>query len=711
MAVAFGVLILCSFTAVFNALVHQGRYGDWQTAMFQQLSGTIDDKNHSAVDPLYVAIGSGGNLEQWGDEPILVATLYAGGPKAPSLNGLATPSSGSYYVSPRLDGIMHEHPHDALGQRFGERQAGIIPNDMLMSPDALVVIRGATEAEKGSLQPIYSLQANTTASKMKNLIMSTLYLGIFILLFPVILLVSIAAKLGSAQREQRYAALRLVGATKRQITRIVATESIVAAVAGIVIGIVFYFALQPLLTEFRFNGMRFWPHDISLEPWQYLTIIASTLLLVWYANWWGMRHVQTSPLGVARRQRVTKNPRVWRVIPLLVGVGIVVEIRMSMLANEAKSSDVQWVILGVMLIMLGLVWAGPWLTYVISTRASKHAQHAHTLLGSRYIAMHTREVFRSVSGVVVALFAGSFYLTAVSGIPDLYAKTLANNGYAQFRSGTAVIESDTLPSNFATILTQQPYIHSVQPVSFYADTVMIIPCASVATYTSSSCPAGSAVMGVNLAGPVDSKKFVGNSEDDVLSQIKKANPAIAPDTTPKHQYVVSLDDSAIDRLRTLVAQNGGPLLRNSALVTSGTQAHTPFINPIIKNLADLTYAGMAVTMVVAIVGMTVSTVGGLLERRRSLFTLRLGGMQIREMRRMVLIESLIPLVATSLFAAGLGVGVGYLFMQMVSTTLDAAISPIYFAVVAGSLIAASGVMYMILPLIQKITTLEANRSE
>ncbi|QIU86704.1 FtsX-like permease family protein [Trueperella pyogenes] len=72
------------------------------------------------------------------------------------------------------------------------------------------------------------------------------------MLFPVVILISIAAKLGSVQREQRYAALRLVGATNKQILSIVTFESLVAAVVGYALGALAYLATSaPLRHLFR----------------------------------------------------------------------------------------------------------------------------------------------------------------------------------------------------------------------------------------------------------------------------------------------------------------------------------------------------------------------------------------------------------------------------------------------------------------------------
>ena len=52
------------------------------------------------------------------------------------------------------------------------------------------------------------------------------------LLFPVLVFIGTATRLSAARREQRFAAMRLVGATPRQISVVAAVESTVAAVAG-----------------------------------------------------------------------------------------------------------------------------------------------------------------------------------------------------------------------------------------------------------------------------------------------------------------------------------------------------------------------------------------------------------------------------------------------------------------------------------------------
>src|SRR5438309_1316296 len=53
------------------------------------------------------------------------------------------------------------------------------------------------------------------------------------LVFPVLIFIGMSTRLAAARREQRFAALRLVGATPRQVSVIATVESTVAAVVGL----------------------------------------------------------------------------------------------------------------------------------------------------------------------------------------------------------------------------------------------------------------------------------------------------------------------------------------------------------------------------------------------------------------------------------------------------------------------------------------------
>jgi ABC-type antimicrobial peptide transport system permease subunit len=700
-AVALGVLMILAFAAGVNALVARATHSNWRSGIFNEdTSGKVID----GVDPVEVSLGVSGNLGKWQNTSITTTSVSTTGKNSPQLAGLSMPKAGEYYVSSGLDKIIKANSSANIGSRFGTKQIGVIPGDLSDSPDSLEVIRGMSQQEAASVADstykVYKFSDSKTAPDYGIFIYMILIFGATILLFPIVMFVAIATQLGSAQREKRYAAMRLVGATRSQITRIMALESFAAAVAGIVLGSVAYLLARILLMQFQFNGMRFWPSDITVTIGQYCLIAAITMVLCLVANWWGMRHVQTSPLGVARTQRIGKKPHFWSTLPLLLGLAtfIVLSVPAGKKWFTENSSDNMMPTLalmaGILLVMFGLIWAGSWLTSKIAKLFARHTQNAQTLIATKRIAGYSKQIFRSVSGVVLALFAGSFYLTAVSGIDTLYAQSINNNGYSQLKSGVAYVSGPSSSADFSAKLNSQTYVKSSAAIYELTDDSHDIRCSDLETYTDKVCPAGSKA--------TDLAQINFNSAVVKNVSIVKTTPA------PVEDYLVKLDtNDSLDKLRTLVANESGL----NSYVVSGTYAQVAIVSPTVKELGGLAYVGIGVTLFVAIASLIVSTVGGLFERQRSFMTLRLSGMTIGQMKSVVIIESLIPLIVVSLLAAGIGVWVGKVFMSLAASSLTTMLSPLYFSIVFGSLILAVVCIYLVLPILKRITSLEANRTE
>ena len=722
-AISLGVAMVLVFLAAMHGLQARNAHQTWRSQLFaaiQQQQAPIH-----GIDPLIAATWVPGNLNQWQNQTIWITSLYATGSTSPHVPDIPTPQPGEYYVSPALDKLMHDHPEASLGARFGTRQLGVLPEKLATSPDSLDVIRGMskTEVESGAIERegsplprIYSLPsaANSTPGiGYVGIMKYVVILGIVILLFPVFLFISIAVQLGSAQREQRYAALRLIGATRAQIRGIIAVESLISGMVGIVLGSGIYAAARLWLTEFRLSDLRFWPADLTVSPYQYLLVTCATLAIAVMASWWGMRQVNASPLSVRLRSRPEKQPRWWRLIPLGVGFGTFATAYLLTKKDSVSNSTAELLIAAVLTIMIGIVLSGTWLTSGIARLAARLTRHAPVLLGAKRIATRPRQTFRAVSGVVVALFAGSFYLTAVSGMSDYTAASVQQNGYSRLHDNTAFISSSTLPDNFAETLHRQKYISAVTPVQQLRYSVSIMPCPVLSTYTARSCPGNNNQLfaAINLDAPATEQPGLGATIPEAI-QNAGIDVGDGSQVVYDNSYFVSLTStSAIDQLRSLVLANSRGLMANTQFVVSGTYAKQAIMPPEIRELSGITYVGIIVTMLIAIGSLLVSTIGGLLERQRSLFTLRLSGMTIKQLRQIVIIEALVPLVLTSVLSAAIGVAVGYMFMNMVSKSLDAVITPLYIWVVAGSLVAATLAIYSLLPILKRLTDLESNRTE
>lgn len=715
-AIALGTVILACFIAGVNGLMARAERENWVYLAFPgEFAGAAAKKAQTPVEgvaPLQIStISPIFGLSKWKDKAITVVSMRATGVNSPQFVDMPTPKPGEYYVSPALAHILKTHPEENVGSRYGTRLLGVLPSSRVASPDSLMVVRGASAdelADRSGQQTSTSIYTTDTALlqgdrlKLDPITPMMLLFGGTILLFPIVMFIAVSTQLGSAQREQRYAALRLVGATRSQVNRILMYETSLATIAGISLGYGAFLLLRPQLEAVQFAGRRFWLDDMTVGWWQFGILAGITIVLSLFANWRGMRKVQVSPLGVVRRAATTKRPRVWRVLPLAAGLAIFTWLSLpggqSWLKQQSNDSVLPLLVLmgGILLVMSGLVLAGSWLTARSAQLVARMARRPVVLIASRRIAGHSRQIFRSVSGVVLALFAGSFYLATVSGIDNLELHSLNTNGYTQLSPSTALVWGSALDPKFADVLRKQPYVASLAEAREVKASFQIA-CSTLAEYTKRQCPADTA----------HSYAYV-----DFAKEPAKAITTIPSiDNTAPAAYFIRLTNmDHFDKLRTLVVQHADPKVKDIWAV-SGADAQKPHINPLIKDLAAVTYIGIGVTLFVAIASLLVSTAGGLLERRKSLFTLRLGGMTVGQMQRMVMIESLIPLITVSAVAAGVGIWVAYVFLQALSSTVRVDLSPTYFAILGVSLVAAVVGIYAMLPMIRRITSLEQNQTE
>ena len=717
-AVALGIVLVCYFTAGVNGLMGRVNGLAINTAAYQAARGVAEQKPIAGVEPLKVGGTRRGDASKWRGQYIQSYSMY-GTAKSPQFAKLKTPRPGEYYLSKALADAVAEYPEDNILARFGKntKYLGVIPSDYVASPDALMIVRGASAEEvaesdaftKSQGQPsyfadVYRTDANGLKSDAKIDPVAVIVFGVggTILLFPIVIFVSVATQLGAAQREKRYAALRLIGATKRQVGRVLMLESLLASVVGVIIGLGAFWLLQAPLQDFKMDGMRFNPSDLALTGTQYALIIGLTLGLTMFVNWRRMRRAQISPLGVSRSVEKVKKLRAWRALVPALGIAFFAWLsskpgRDWLDANKESARPMLLLTTALLLVMFGLILAGGWLTNKLSLLAARWANNGSMLIAGKRTAVHSRTVFRSVSGVVLALFAGSFYLTATSGIEGLNAQAVKDNGFSQLKRGTAIVIGRSLPGDMAEQLQQKSYITSVATI-YPREDGDAIRCQDLAKYTEHTC--------LNNARP-DQFALL-NFDKPVVKNVSLINDKV--DTNGVKEYLVTLkSDNDIEKLRTLVTAKANQY--DLTYAVSGTDSKKPHINPTIREFADLAYVGIGVTLFVAVASLIVSTIGGLMERRRSLYTLRLSGMRLAQLKRLVMVESVAPLLTTSILSCGFGVWTGAVFTSTFSTTLKPVLTPTYFAIVGIGLVTAIIGIYLILPMVDKLTRAEANQTE
>ena len=226
----------------------------------------------------------------------------------------AIPGPGQYYISPALAALLRSTPTDELADRYPGHQAGLIGEAGLPSPDSLVVIVGRSAAQMSHLPGAAKLTSfNTTppsgcgihstcvirgglTPSGIDLVLSVVALA---LLMPVLIFIGTATRLSAARREQRFAAMRLVGATPRQTSVVIA--AVESAVAGIVIGFGLFFVLRIPLAAIPFTGQSFFPAELSLSLADILAVAVGVPAAPALAARLALRRVNISAPGVSRR--------------------------------------------------------------------------------------------------------------------------------------------------------------------------------------------------------------------------------------------------------------------------------------------------------------------------------------------------------------------------------------------------------------------------
>ena len=438
-AVMVGVAVLLSVLSEFHAFSAAGKRQCWECTSGSTITAKSYSTDHRAELWNY-------SEDYYEGRTIKRLDVAALGPQAPVIPGLAgVPAAGRYYVSPALAGLLGSVPRDELGARFPGTRAGVLGDAALTGPDELVIVIGYSPAQLAALPATQQVDAISTAPEI-NSIKSAYQFGFSIaaigLVFPIVILIGTATRLAAARREERFAAFRLVGATPRQMSVIASVDALAGAVVGTLLGAGLFLLLRSTVANAAVTGTRYFPALVTPTATGYLAVLVAVPVVSTLAALWSLRRARISPLGVSRK--VTPPPPSFlRIVPLALGLGLFV---IPLAVSSSSNPDFSFADLGLLLIMVGLVVGGPWLTMQAARLVARYARGASALLAARRLADDPRAAFRSVSGLVLALFVG----TAIAGMaPSLISTqqsvgggTLGNVLRASFLAGEGSCADD-----------------------------------------------------------------------------------------------------------------------------------------------------------------------------------------------------------------------------------------------------------------------------
>ncbi|MEV0157834.1 FtsX-like permease family protein [Micromonospora sp. NPDC050686] len=637
---------------------------------------------------------------------ILRVDVAATGPDSPTPIGVPrTPGPGEYYASPALRSLLDAYPADQLADRYAGRDVGTVGPAALPSPDFLLVIVGGRPAEVAALPDARQLTDVAASGPALPDTVVDLILGVVAggLLFPVLIFIGTATRLGAARREQRFAAMRLVGATPRQISAIAAIEATAAAAVGTALGFALFLAGRGALADIPFTGMPYFPADLSLRPLDALVVALGVPAGAALAAHVSLRRVQISPLGVTRRV-TPRPPRGYRLIPLALGLaGLAFAV-----GRRPNTADGQTAVYlpTLLLVMTGLVVAGPWLTMVGARLMAARARRPGTLIAARRLADNPRAGFRAISGIMLALFVTS---TATGVITTIVAERgPAPIGSVEAATLTTVLgeETTSVPGPLLAELRAIPGVRSttvtrkLENPHYYAS---VVRCADIPP-AYGRCAGGATVAEV----PVDFIPFRSSaSADRVWTPASVRVEDLAG--LPVESIVVGTDGSAAARERArTVLEAAYPTFWVAPNVPGNFEADFANLLRGWRQLADVV---IVVSLVLAGCSLAVAVVGGLQERKRPFSLLRLGGAPVGVLRRVVALETAVPMLAVAALATGMGLLAAHLFLKGQMHYALTPPGPSFYALVVAGLAACLGIIAATLPLLERVTGPETARSE
>ncbi|MGH8893212.1 MAG: FtsX-like permease family protein [Actinomycetes bacterium] len=238
--------------------------------------------------------------------------------------------------------------------------------------------------------------------------------GLFVL--PLLLMLYQVVRLGTATRERRLAALRLAGATPREVRALGAVEVGLPVVVGAAAGPLVHWLLQAVFggqpldrpsqadgfgAGYAESGLALVPTSVTLAWWQTVAVVLAVSAAGVLTGVLGSRHLVTHPLGLARRHR-RPAPRPWGL--LIVGLGLALGVAGFMdvfgLGDPVGMA-------AVLLVVVGVVTLAPWVAYRAGQRAARRTGNPATLIAAARLTSDPRPAGRAAAAVgAVGLVSG-----------------------------------------------------------------------------------------------------------------------------------------------------------------------------------------------------------------------------------------------------------------------------------------------------------------
>ncbi|AVV45996.1 hypothetical protein C6376_36145 [Streptomyces sp. P3] len=335
------------------------------------------------------------------------------------------PAPGELWVSPALGALLDRLPADR--HPLPGTPTGTLGRAALAHPGELVAVIGhrpgdpAVTAERApdprrvgdivSPTRIASFTGAPLTDGMGKAYESVARVATVLVIVPLLMLAASAARLSVSRRDQRLAALRLIGATPGRVAGLTAAEALLTGTAGALLGALGYAVLLPAEASLPLAGGSWYPADLWIGAPPLLAVTAGVIALVVVSALAGLRQVVVGPLGVTRRSlgRGASAVRAVVFVAVVAGYGWI---------SKKYGSDDSMALYAFAAVFLALAVIGPWVARILGRIVTALAKRPATLLAGRRLLDDPKAAWRIVSGLTLAGFvAGFFALLTLNAAP------------------------------------------------------------------------------------------------------------------------------------------------------------------------------------------------------------------------------------------------------------------------------------------------------
>ena len=471
-----------------------------------------------------------------------------------------------------------------------------------------------------------------------------------------------------------------------------------------------------MLATIPFTGARFFPGDLSLTTMDVVMVLLGIPVASAVVARLALRRVNISPLGATRRV-TPRPPRLRRFVVLGAGIAVLVYFVIFGTPDSGLRQAAAY-LSGMLLVMAGLIVAGPWLTMAAARAMARRATKPAALIAARRLADNPQAGFRAISGLVLALFVTTAAIGTITtfvayrGAPtsDSDAAGTLVKDFTTFTSAGQAKVIRSVPGDTLATLRAIPGVQGVAVIHLDpnqqsdAPPLGLVSCADVAkTPALGSCSPGQGTASTSAGWGYKSWRDASRSVRPAVSLSGAQLEAL-----PVRSLVVTANGSpaAVERART-VLEVAFPAL-DTPETLADISAYQLQESAQYQQLANVV---ILVSLFLAGCSLAVSVAAGLSERKRPFSLLRLTGVPLSMLRRLVVLESAVPL----LVAAAVSIAAGFLAAELfVEAQLGYSLQPpglTYYVIVALGLLASLAVIGSTLPIIDRITGPETARNE